>query len=104
VDFDRKARLHSVPAALGVPASLRVALACHVAMLALLAALYWVAAPDLGAIYLIGIVAVAVLLAYEHWLVRPDDLSRVNQAFFQVNAIISLGLFAVVLLQLAVGA
>jgi 4-hydroxybenzoate polyprenyltransferase len=104
VDFDRKARLHSVPAALGVPASLRVALACHVAMLVLLAALYWVAAPDLGAIYLIGIAAVAGLLAYEHWLVRPDDLSRVNQAFFQVNAVISLGLFAVVLVQLAVGA
>ena len=45
---------------------------------------------------------VAVLLLYEHWLVRPDDLSRVNQAFFQVNAVISIGLFAVILVQLAV--
>ncbi len=44
----------------------------------------------------------AVLLAYEHWLVRPDDLSRVNQAFFQVNGIISVGLFVLVLAQLAV--
>ena len=48
--------------------------------------------------------AVAVLLVYEHWLVRPDDLSRVNQAFFQVNGVISVGLFVVVLVQLAVGA
>jgi 4-hydroxybenzoate polyprenyltransferase len=103
VEFDRKARLRSIPAALGVPISLRVAAACHLVMLGLLIALYWAAAPDLGIIYLAGIAAVAILLVYEHWLVRPDDLSRVNQAFFQVNGIISLGLFAVVLVQLAVG-
>jgi 4-hydroxybenzoate polyprenyltransferase len=103
VDFDRKAKLHSVPAALGVPAALRVAFVCHVVMLGLLLALYFAARPDLGAIYLTGVAAVAVLLAYEHWLVRPDDLSRVNQAFLQVNGVISVGLFCVVLLQLALG-
>jgi 4-hydroxybenzoate polyprenyltransferase len=103
VEFDRKVKLHSVPAALGVPAALRVALVCHVAMLGLLLALYFAALPDLGAIYLVGVASVAILLAYEHWLVRPDDLSRVNQAFLQVNGVISVGLFAVVLLQLAVG-
>ncbi len=104
VAFDRQARLHSVPAALGVDASLRLALACHLVMLALLVALYFVATPELGGIYLAGVAAVALLLAYEHWLVRPDDLSRVNQAFFQVNGVISVGLFVVVLVQLAVGA
>jgi 4-hydroxybenzoate polyprenyltransferase len=103
VDYDRRARLHSVPAALGVPRSLRVALLCHLVMLGLLVLLYFAAAPDLGAIYLTGVAAVAVLLAYEHWLVRPDDLSRVNRAFFQVNGVISVGLFVVVLLQLAWG-
>jgi 4-hydroxybenzoate polyprenyltransferase len=103
VDFDRQARLRSVPAAVGVPAALRVAAACHLMTLALLAGLYWAAAPDLGTVYLAGIAAVAALLVYEHWLVRPDDLSRVNRAFFQVNGVISVGLFAVVLLQLAVG-
>lgn len=103
VEFDRRAKLRSVPAAVGTPAALRVALACHVVMLGLLVALYFAARPDLGAIYLAGVGAVALLLAYEHWLVRPDDLSRVNQAFFQVNGIISIGLFAVVVLQLAVG-
>jgi 4-hydroxybenzoate polyprenyltransferase len=101
VEFDRKARLHSVPAALGVPWSLRVALLCHIAMLGLLTGLYWAA--GLGAVYLAGLAAVTLLLGYEHWLVRPDDLSRVNQAFFQVNGVISVGLFVVVLLQLAWG-
>lgn len=102
VDFDQAARLHSVPARLGVRASLRVALACHVVMVAFLLTLFWAAAPHLGWVYLAGIGAVALLLAYEHWLVRPDDLSRVNQAFFHVNGVISVGLFLLVLLQLAV--
>jgi len=103
VEFDRKARLSSVPAKLGVPLALRVALGCHAVMVGLLLALYWVAAPYLGVIYLVGVAAVAVLLAYEHWLVRPDDLTRVNRAFFHVNGVISVGLLVVVLVQLAVG-
>src|SRR5262245_8237585 len=103
VEFDRKAKLSSVPAKLGVPLALRVALACHAIMVVLLLALYWVAQPYLGVIYLAGVAAVAVLLAYEHWLVRPNDLSRVNRAFFHVNGIISVGLLVVVLVQLAVG-
>jgi 4-hydroxybenzoate polyprenyltransferase len=102
LEFDRQARLHSVPARLGVVASLRVALVCHVIMVGLLALLYWAAAPYLGVVYLFGIAGVALLLAYEHWLVRPDDLSRVNQAFFHINGVISVGLLLLVLLQLAV--
>jgi 4-hydroxybenzoate polyprenyltransferase len=101
VDFDRQAKLHSIPAALGVRTSLRVAALCHLLMVILLVVLYWAAAPQLGVIYLGGVAAAALLLIYEHWLVRPDDLSRVNQAFFQVNGIISVGLFLVVVVQLA---
>jgi 4-hydroxybenzoate polyprenyltransferase len=101
VDFDRKARLASVPARLGVAASLRVALICHLVMLGLLVALWW-ASPYLGIVYLIGVAAVAVLLIWEHSLVKATDLTRVNQAFFQVNAIISIGLLVVVLIDLAV--
>jgi 4-hydroxybenzoate polyprenyltransferase len=101
-DFDRNAGLHSVPAAIGIRKSLRVALICHVMMLGQLLGLYFATA-DLGMVYLIGLAAIAMLLAYEHWLVRPDDLSRVNQAFFQMNGIISIGLFFVVLLQLTIG-
>jgi 4-hydroxybenzoate polyprenyltransferase len=103
VDFDRQARLRSLPARLGVRLALRLALLCHLVMLALLYAFYWIAAPHLGWIYLIGITVVAVLLLYEHSLVRPEDLTRVNQAFFHVNAVISVGLLLVVLLQLYLG-
>lgn len=99
VEFDRKARLHSVPARLGVAGGLRVALVCHVLTVGFLLALYWVATPQLGWIYLAGVLGIALLLAYEHWLVRPDDLSRVNQAFFTVNGVVSIGLLLSVLLD-----
>jgi 4-hydroxybenzoate polyprenyltransferase len=101
-EFDRQARLHSIPAAVGIPWSLRIALVSHLVMLVLLVLLPTFS-PALGWIYLAGILAVALLLVYEHSLVRADDLSRVNQAFFQVNGIISVGLFVVVLVQLAIG-
>jgi 4-hydroxybenzoate polyprenyltransferase len=102
VDVDRKLGLHSVPAKLGVPAALRLAMICHALTAGLLVALYFVAEP-LRWVYLIGVAGVIALLGYEHSLVRPDDLSRVNRAFFQVNGVISFGLFVLVLLQLAVG-
>jgi 4-hydroxybenzoate polyprenyltransferase len=98
-DFDREAKLFSVPAKIGVGPALRVALGCHVVMLGLLVALYFQANPPLGIVYLCAVAAVAALLIYEHSLVRPTDLTRVNQAFFQVNAVISIGLFAVALIE-----
>ena len=94
VEFDRRMRLQSVPARLGVPRALRVASGCHLGMLVLLASvplLY----PWFGWIYYAGTSAIAVLLVYEHWLVRPDDLTRVNRAFFGVNAVVSVGLLVV---------
>jgi 4-hydroxybenzoate polyprenyltransferase len=100
-DFDRTEGLSSVPARLGVPGSLRVAAACHAVMFGLLVGLYF-ASPHLGTVYLAGLAGVGGLLVYEHALVRPDDLSRVNRAFFQVNGVISVGLLVVVLVQLAV--
>jgi 4-hydroxybenzoate polyprenyltransferase len=102
VAFDVEAGLHSVPARLGVARALRLAAACHLGMVLLLAALPWVY--PLGWIYAAGVAAVALLLAYEHWLVRPDDLTRVNVAFFQVNAIVSIGLFVVGSLDLLASA
>jgi 4-hydroxybenzoate polyprenyltransferase len=99
--FDRAAGLHSVPAKLGVRRSLRVAAGCHAVMVGLLVGLYF-ASPHLGTVYLAGLAAVAGLLVYEHALVRPDDLTQVNRAFFQVNGVISVGLFVLVLVQLAV--
>jgi 4-hydroxybenzoate polyprenyltransferase len=103
VDFDVAQGLHSVPARLGVPRALRLAALCHLGMVILLAVLPWVY-PHLGWIYLSGIAAVAMLLAYEHRLVRPDDLTRANVAFFQINAVVSIGLFVVASLDLLTSA
>ena len=97
VDFDRSQRLSSVPARFGVARALRIAAVSHLLMVACLLGLWSTA--HLGTLFLVSVIAVALLLAYEHWLVRPDDLTRVNVAFFNVNAIISLGLFVVGLLD-----
>jgi 4-hydroxybenzoate polyprenyltransferase len=101
-ESDKRAKLHSVPVRLGVAGALRLAAACHLATVGFLACLPLVY-PPLGGLYWAGIAAVALLLVYEHSLVRPDDLSRVNLAFFRVNAVISLGLFAVGCLDLLMG-
>jgi 4-hydroxybenzoate polyprenyltransferase len=92
-DFDRAQGLHSIPARWGVPVALKLALVSHLLTIACLFALWRVA--HLGPVFLIGTACVALLLLYEHRLVRPDDLARVNVAFFHVNAIISIGLFIV---------
>ncbi len=97
VEFDKKAKLRSVPAAIGVAGALRTAAVCHAIMACLLVLLFFVADPPLGWVYLAGVIAVALLLVYEHWLVKPDDLSRVNAAFFTVNGVISIGMFALIL-------
>ena len=89
-DFDRQKRLHSIPARLGIPGALRLAAFSHLLMLCCLGGLWYVA--EMKFIFGVGVVAVALLLIYEHSLVRPDDLTRVNLAFFQVNSIISVGL------------
>jgi 4-hydroxybenzoate polyprenyltransferase len=94
VDVDRKHGLHSIPAKLGVRRSLRLAAASHAVTVGLLFAIpsFY---PALGLIYYVGVGMVAGLLIYEHLLVKPDDLTRVNLAFFHVNAVISLGLLII---------
>ena len=101
VAFDREKQLFSIPARIGVGSALRLALASHTAMLACLLALWWRA--DLGWVFVAGVALVSLLLAYEHWLVRPDDLARVNLAFFHVNAVVSVGLFFVTLADVWLG-
>jgi 4-hydroxybenzoate polyprenyltransferase len=100
-EVDRRLGLHSIPARLGVPGALRLAALCHAGMVALLIGLPGVY-PPFGTLWLVGVGAVAVLLVYEHLLVRPDDLSRVNTAFFNVNAVVSLGLLALGVVDLMV--
>jgi 4-hydroxybenzoate polyprenyltransferase len=98
-EFDRAERLHSVPARFGVARALRVARLSHVATVACLALFAWRA--DLGAIYWAAILLAALLLVAEHAVVRPDDLSRVNLAFFTFNGWVGVGLFAGLVLDLA---
>jgi 4-hydroxybenzoate polyprenyltransferase len=93
VEFDRSVRLKSIPARFGVSPALKLAAFSHLLTVAFLAAMWWTA--GMGPLFAAGVVAVALLLAYEHSLVRPDDLTRVNLAFFNVNAVISIGLFVV---------
>ncbi|HKD37441.1 MAG TPA: UbiA family prenyltransferase, partial [Pirellulales bacterium] len=92
--------LKSVPVRLGVKGALRLAAVCHAGTLALLCLLP-IVYNRFGPLYWAGLAAVAVLLIYEHSLVRPDDLTRVNKAFFNVNAVVSLGLLAVGVIDLA---
>jgi 4-hydroxybenzoate polyprenyltransferase len=100
-EFDRQAGLRSIPVALGIRGALRLAAACHVITIACLALLP-IVYPFFGWMYWTVVAAISMLLMYEHLLVRPDDLSRVNAAFFNVNAVISLGLFVVGTLDLLI--
>ncbi|MDA1052228.1 MAG: putative 4-hydroxybenzoate polyprenyltransferase [Planctomycetota bacterium] len=104
-EFDVAAKLRSIPTALGVAGALRLAAICHSAMILVLLVLPFtnlVGGPalSLGWIYWTAIAALGFLLIYEHRLVRPDDLTRVNMAFFNVNAIVSMGLFIVTSIDL----
>ncbi len=98
-EFDVTMRLRSVPARFGIATALRLAAVCHFGMVALLLLMPLVYDAFDG-IYLAGVAAIGGLLMYEHCLVRPDDLRRVNQAFFHVNAVVSIGLFLVGLIDL----
>ena len=101
VDFDRDARLHSIPAAVGEARALGIARVLHAASVLCLAvvgaARY--GQPGAGSIYAAGVVVAAALLFYEHSLVRPGSLEKLDAAFFTMNGIISLAFFGFVLLE-----
>ena len=98
VDVDRVNRLHSIPQRFGVAMALKMAWASHAVMVVFLLILLEFTVL-LGPIYLAGVVLVAGLLIYEHSLVKKDDLSNVNMAFFNVNGIISIGLMVFVVVD-----
>ncbi len=91
-DFDRQAGLHSIPEKFGVARALWLSRALHAGAFLALVALYWLT--QLGALAMIGVGITGALLAYQHTLVRADDLSRLNAAFFTTNAFISIILLA----------
>jgi 4-hydroxybenzoate polyprenyltransferase len=98
IEADRINRLHSIPERFGVETALKMALASHAVMVVFLLVLL---EPTvlLGWVYLVGVVLVAGLLVYEHSLIKKDDLSKVNMAFFNVNGIISIGLMIFVIVD-----
>ena len=91
VEFDHSLGLHSIPRRFGVRAALWISALLHLGTLALLVHVAWM--ENLGWIAGAGLVVVAALLAYEHSLVKPSDLRRVNAAFFTVNGFISILFF-----------
>lgn len=91
VDFDRKQGLASFPGRYGIRAALNGSTLLHILMLALLAVV--VRIEGLGWLAVVGVILVAILLAYEHRLVKPSDLSRLNAAFFNINGYISVLFF-----------
>jgi 4-hydroxybenzoate polyprenyltransferase len=91
MDFDREQGLHSIPARVGAEGSIILTRVFHAGMLVLLLTLLLV--PGLGWLYFAGVCVVAGLLFYEHRLVKPDDLSRLDAAFFNMNGYISVTIF-----------
>jgi 4-hydroxybenzoate polyprenyltransferase len=87
-DHDRAAGLHSLPQALGLGAAFHAARAMHVLALWALAWFAWLF--HFGLVGWVGVVAVGLLLAYEHLLVSPRDLRRLNAAFFTMNGVIAI--------------
>ena len=95
LEVDRAQGLHSFPARFGTRAAFAASRACHAGTVGLLAAAG--AGLPVGPLYWVGVGAVAALLLYEHALVRPDDLRRLDAAFFTMNGVISVAFFGFVL-------
>ncbi len=97
IEVDRREGLHSLPSRWGPGPALWVARAAHATTVGLLGLLAWLT--PLGVLYLIGVASVAVLLLIENALVRADDFSRVNLAFFTINGVVSVGLGAMAVID-----
>lgn len=101
LEHDIQSGLYSVPKKLGIKGALILSAVLHFFMVGVLLAVSRYT--DLGIMYTIGVCIVAALLIYEHALVRPKDLSKINTAFFTVNGIISVGLMGITILDIFAG-
>lgn len=100
IEFDRKEGLYSVPSRFGIPNALKIARYAHIVTALCFIILYFVT--QLSWIYLIGVLISYGLLMYEHFIVKPDDLSKLNTAFFTMNSVLSIVLFICTFVDLAV--
>jgi len=101
LEFDRQRGLHSIPVRLGVNGSLWLSRLFSVIMVGLLAAICFL--HPVGGFFLAGLAAAALLLGYEHWLLRDGDLSRLDMAFFTMNGYISVIIFVATLADVLIG-
>lgn len=101
IEYDRKEGLHSIPAVFGTGGSLIIARILHFAAICLFISL--MAFTNLGYIYLAGVLLSGALMAYEHSLVSKDDLSKLNMAFFNMNAYISITIMVFTIIDIWVG-
>jgi 4-hydroxybenzoate polyprenyltransferase len=95
--FDLSQGLHSIPVAFGPESAVRISQVLHLGTIAALVVVGW--ATGAGALYALGVVVAAGLLLYEHTLVRPHDLRRLDAAFFTMNGVISIAFFGFVLAE-----
>jgi len=93
LDFDRRTGLHSIPARFGETGALWASGILHLGMLGFLVALPRFYEPGLGWPYWVGVAGCVVLLGYQHWILRPGELSRLNAAFFLANGLLATWLF-----------
>ncbi|MFD3418425.1 menaquinone biosynthesis prenyltransferase MqnP [Streptomyces decoyicus] len=100
VETDREVGVKSVPARFGIPAAIWGARGCHLVTMGLFA--WYAVATGAGVFLWLGLVIVAAAFLYEHTIVKPHDLTRLNRAFFQVNGFIGIALFVCALLDLLV--
>lgn len=101
ISFDKEQKLHSVPSRFGVASTLYLSAFLHLLTVVLL--IFLGLSMNLGACYFAGVSIVAIMLKYEHSLLKPDDFSKINAAFFNVNGIISIVMFLSILCQRLVG-
>ena len=97
IDFDRAQKLQSIPARFGISTALQISSGLHLLTACALVLLGCV--KDLGPAYWAGFVMVALMLKYEHSLVKPDDLTKINAAFFNTNGLVSIATFFAILID-----
>ena len=97
IDFDKKHGLYSIPSAFGIKTSLRIARLFHLITIAMLLGLMPIF--NLGVLYLFGVLIASALMLYEHSLIKPADLSKLDMAFFNMNGYISITIFGFTLMN-----
>lgn len=101
IDFDHRHKLYSIPARFGIKTSLTLTKLLHITSITILT---WLGIRlSLGLFYFAGVVVTGILLAYENSLIKPDDLSKLNLAFFTMNGVISVVMFCFVAFEVILG-